>query len=99
MIALELYLLLGAVLFTLGAIGAVAARTAVAALVATLLAQSGAAVTMVAAARAYGQADGVAAAVFIALIATAEIAVAGAILREPGAQAEAVDADAIVEAE
>lgn len=99
MIAVELYLLLGAALFALGLLGAVTRRTAVAAPVATLLMLNGAAVTMVAAARAYGRADGTVAAVFVALIAAAEIAVGLAIVRELAPRDRAADLDASADAE
>jgi NADH-quinone oxidoreductase subunit K len=89
----EAYLLLGALLFALGAAGVVTRTNALAVLIAVELMLNAVNLTFVAAARRYAQLDGTVVAFFVITVAAAEVAVGLGIVIDLARRAASVDVD------
>lgn len=89
----QAYLLLGAVLFSLGALGVVLRANALAMLISVELMLNAVNVTFVAAAREFGELDGQIVAFFVIAVAAAEVAVGLAIVIDLARRKPSVDVD------
>lgn len=89
----QAYLLLGALLFSLGALGVVLRTNALAMLISVELMLNAVNVTFVAAAREFGELDGQIVAFFVIAVAAAEVAVGLAIIIDLARRKPSVDVD------
>lgn len=89
----QAYLLLGALLFSIGALGVVLRTNALAMLISVELMLNAVNVTFVAAARAFGELDGQIIAFFVIAVAAAEVAVGLAIIIDLARRRPSVDVD------
>lgn len=89
----QAYLLLGALLFSLGALGVVLRTNALAMLISVELMLNAVNVTFVAAAREFGELDGQLIAFFVIAVAAAEVAVGLAIIIDLARRKPSVDVD------
>ena len=89
----QAYLLLGALLFSLGALGVVLRTNALAMLISVELMLNAVNVTFVAAAREFGELDGQIIAFFVIAVAAAEVAVGLAIVIDLARRKPSVDVD------